>query len=527
MSGLPARSLRSGSENKGASSGISGRQTAFSATILLMASSLLSGLLGLVRIKYIAAVFGAGTQTDAYVAAFQLPDMLSYFLVGGVASISLVTMLNRYAQAGDEEGGDRALSAILNAMVVVLGVAILAAEWAAPAYVRYAFPRFAEDEAALCVSLTRVLLPAQLFFFVGGVVGSKLLVRRIFLYQAIQPLIYNAGIILGAVLLSARFGIYSLAIGAVAGAGVGFAGLTTFGAYRNGLRYRPILNLRHPAFVEWLRLTVPLMIGVSLVTADKWISSYLASADPGAITRLTNAKTLFNAPMGILGQAAGAASLPFFASLFAQGRMGEFAAAVNKAASRILAVSLLAGAWMVALAGPIVDLLRGGALTAADARATTVYFVIFAASIALWTSQGIYARAFYAAGDTRTPAVAGWVVTLVSVPVYWWLFRRMGVTGLAVASDLGIAVQTGTLAVLLQRRGLVLFAGLDWGEIGRALVAAVLGFCGAACVRVVRVPVGHPGDVLILAVATVVWAGISWGVLVGMGSGLPRQVLRR
>src|SRR5271155_3784805 len=85
---------------------LSHRHTAFSATLLLMASTLLSGVLGLVRTRYINKIFGAGWETDAYNAAFNLPDMLGYFLVGGAASISLITILNRYREAGDEEGAD-------------------------------------------------------------------------------------------------------------------------------------------------------------------------------------------------------------------------------------------------------------------------------------------------------------------------------------------------------------------------------------------------------------------------------------
>jgi putative peptidoglycan lipid II flippase len=502
--------------------------TAFSATLLLMASSVLSGALGLVRVKVIAKLFGAGWRTDAYNAAFQLPDMLAYFLVGGVASISLVTMLNRYARADDEEGGDRALSIVLNAMVVVLTVAIAIAEFAAPLYTRYAFPKFTPEVAALSTSLTRILLPAQLFFFIGGVLGSKLLVRKIFLYQALQPLVYNLGIILGAVLLSARFGIYSLAIGAIAGVIAGPAALNAFGAFRGGLRYRPIFNLRHPAFLEWFHLTIPLMIGVSLVTADKWILAYFASADTGGITRLTVAKTLFNAPLGMLGQAAGAASLPFFSALFSQGRLGDFASAVNRAATRIIAVSLLAGAWMVAMAYPLVDLFRGGVFSPQDAETTARYFVIFSFSIALWTVQGIYARAFYAAGNTRTPAIAGWAVTLASIPVYRVLFARMGLPGLAIASDVGILVQTLTLGVLLHARGLVRAEGIEWDELGRAGVAAIAGFEGAAlCLRYLPVHPGYGGDFVLLAAGSLAWLGCGWAVLVGTKSKLPAQILRR
>ena len=107
--------------------------TAGSATILLMASSLLSGLLALVRIRYVNGLFGAGPAQDAYRAAFTLPDLLNYFLIGGAASISLITILNRYRETGDDAGGDRALSVILTTMLVVLGSGVVVMELLAPA----------------------------------------------------------------------------------------------------------------------------------------------------------------------------------------------------------------------------------------------------------------------------------------------------------------------------------------------------------------------------------------------------------
>lgn len=517
--------------------------SALSATLLLMVSTILSGVLGLVRTKYISRIFGAGPVTDAYNAAFQLPDMLAYFLVGGVASISLVTILNRYREANDDTGADRALSIVLNAMVVVLTLGILLAELFAPFYTRLAFRGFSPGQAALCTSLTRILLPAQLFFFIGGVLGSRLLVRKIFLYQAITPLIYNAGIILGAVLLHQRFGIYSVAYGVLAGVILGPAALTAYGALRTGLRYYPILNLRHPAFTEWLRLTLPLMVGVSLVTADKWILSWFASADPGGISRLTVAKTLFNAPMGVLGQAAGAASLPFFSALFAQHRLADFAAAINRSVSRILAAALLLAAWMIALASPIVDLFRGGSFTPQDAASTATYFILFSLSIALWASQGIYARAFYAAQDTVTPATAGWIVTLISIPLYYVLFHRYGIPGLAIASDLGIAIQTLTLATLLHRKKLAALTGLELPELARALLAALTAYATttwltttlATHTAVTHLTVAtraattqtHTTDLLLITAGTLTWAATAYATLLLTRSTLPNQLLRR
>lgn len=503
--------------------------TAFAATILLMASSLLSGLLGLVRQRYIGAVFGAGTTTDAFNAAFTLPDMLSYFLVGGVGSISLIRILSRYREAGDEAGADRALSVVLNAMLLVLGVAVLLAELLAGVYTEMFFPSFDATTKELCTHLTRILLPGQMFFFAGFVLGARLLVRKIFTYQALTPLLYNLGIIVGGVLLAGRIGVDSLAWGALGGAFVGAALLNGIGAVRGGLRYHPILNLRDPAFVEWFKLSLPLMIGVSLTMADRWITNHYAAADHGGISRMTVAKNLFNAPFSIIGMAAGAASLPFFSSLFAQGRLYEFNGAVTRSVSRLLAVSFLVSAGMIALADPIVDLLfRKGHFTHADAHATARYFALFVVTLCLWSAQGIYARAFYAAGDTLTPAISGTVITLLSIPIYGLLYRGFGVVGLAMASDLGILALTLTMAVQLHRKRLVSIASLDGGELWRAGLAALVSYAGAAvCAAYLPRRPGYFGDMLLIAVAGTVWAGLAFGTLHVTGSRLPQQIRSR
>jgi putative peptidoglycan lipid II flippase len=454
---------------------LSAQHTVFSATLLLTASALLSRIMGLGRDKFIAWLFGAGPQTDAYVAAFQLPEMLNYFLVGGTASITFVTILSRYRERGEASEGQRAMSAILTAMLIVLSVATVAAFFVAPWYVRTFFPGFSYDQIALCVRMTRILLPAQIFFFAGGVFAAVLLVNKQFAYQALTPLVYNLFIILGGALLARSIGISSLAIGAVAGAFTGPLLLNAIGAHRAGMRYRPLLDLRHPGLREWVRLSIPLMLGVSLVTFDTYILAFFASHIQGDITRLTYAKRLFSAPMAIVGQAAGAASLPFFAALFGQQRLQDFARSVNASVTRILAFSFLLSAWMVALAHPATDLIfRGGRFNRADASLTAIFFAIFSISLAFWAAQAIYARAFYAAGNTLTPMLASTIVTVLSLPVYWFLFHLHGAAGLAIASDLGILLQTATLAVLLHRRKMVSLGGLEFSELARSLFAAVV-----------------------------------------------------
>lgn len=494
-----------------------------------MVSAMLSRAIGLVRVKYIAYLFGRSAAADAFNAAFQLPDMISYFLIGGAASISFVTMLSRYDETGRREEGERTMSVILTTMVLVLGAAILLAEYLAGAYVRLLLTGFESDpsKAALCVGLTRILLPAQLFFLAGGVFGAVLIARRQFNIQVVTPLIYNCGTILGGVLLARRLGVSSLAFGTLAGAFFGPFLLNAVYARRAGMRYRPILDWKDPGLREWFRMSLPLIIGFSLVTVDNWIINFFASRVGGAVSLLTYAKQLFTAPVA-LGQAAGIASLPFLAALHAKSDRAPFARAVNASVSRILAFSILLSSWMIAMAGPAVDLVyRGGDFHRADAGAMARYFAIFSLSLCFWTSQAIYSRAFYAAGNTLTPMVASTLVVAALLPVYTALFHAMGPIGLAVASDAGIFVQTIVLAVLLDRRGMAPLAGLDYRELGCSLLASAASFVALMALRHVAAWSSRPQELVLLSLSGVVWAALSGVALRLTGSALPGQLLRR
>jgi putative peptidoglycan lipid II flippase len=505
-----------------------------------MVSTFLSRIIGLVRVQYIVWLFGKSMDADALNAAFVLPDMISYFLVGGAASITFVTILTRYRETGREAEGDRALSVILTTMYLVLGSAIVLAEILAPWYVCWWFDGFTPEKAALCVRLTRILLPAQLFFFAGGVFGAVLLVRKRFSVQAVAPLIYGMGTIVGGLLLARRIGVSALAIGTVAGAFLGPFLLNWIFARRAGTRYRPILDFQNEGLREWVRLSLPLMVGVSLVTADGWIIAHFASKTNGAVSLMTYAKQLFTAPMAVLAQAAGAASMPFFASLWSQQRRYEFATGVADSVSRVASMGLLAGSGMIALAVPLVELLFvGRRFSSGDARECAAYFAVFSISLFLWSAQAIYSRAFYAAGNTFVPMAAGTAVTAISWPIYAVLYHWYGALGLATASDIGIALQTVTIAVLLHRRQMVSLASLDFEEMGRCLLAGLAGglVIWGLLVGVRQLPIAllHSQlastkrclDLALLLAGGALWiVSVKW-VLEKSGSALPRIAMKR
>src|SRR5512144_2873582 len=95
------------------------QHSALSATVLLMTTITLSRVIGYIREAYIAYAFGAGQQTDAYVAAFTLPDWLNYIVAGGTASITFIAIFTRYTSEGREAEARKAFSVVITLMTSV------------------------------------------------------------------------------------------------------------------------------------------------------------------------------------------------------------------------------------------------------------------------------------------------------------------------------------------------------------------------------------------------------------------------
>jgi putative peptidoglycan lipid II flippase len=509
------------------------QHTALSATLLMMTAVMLSRVIGYAREAYIAYAFGAGSQTDAYVAAFTLPDFLNYIVAGGAASITFISIYTRFLAEKRDADAQRTFSIIITVMTTVMVLGTILTEIYTPQFVRWFVKGFTPEKIALCVHLTRILLPAQIFFYVGGVVSAVLLSHRLFLLPAMGPLLYNVFIIAGGVIGGRHFGIASLAYGALVGSLVGPFLASVIGAARIGTGYRVSFDVRNAAFLEWVKLSVPLMLGVSLVTADDWILRHYAAGGTGDIARLNYAKRLFTVPIAVLGQATGQASLPFFARLFNEKRLTEFAATVNDSVYRVSAASLLTTGWMMAAALPVIDLVyRRGRFVFSDAQTTAIYFFWFSLSLLLWAAQGLYARAFYAAGDTLTPMAAVTIITAASLPVYSFLFHKFGVVGLAWASDVGIGANLVAQALLLHWKKLVRLEGLRWDELGKSLLVAIAaGGISFEVAKVVPLPATGRGsrvaDVLQMGLVTVTWAAAVMAGLWLLKSDLPRDLRRR
>ena len=430
-----------------------GPATLTAAALLMTASVFLSRVLGYVRDAIVAALHGAGTETDIYYASFTLADLMSYMLAGGALSITFLPMFSRALHERGEEAAERLFGLVATTMAVVL-VVVIAVMWViTPWVIPRLFPGFSEAALAETIHLTRINLPGQIFFYVGGLCSATVMARTHFRAAALAPLVYNA-VIIAVGLAFQGAGIEGFAWGAVIGAVLGPFAVNVWAARMTGLRWRPSISFRDKDFGHFVRMSLPVMAGFSLVSVDEWIGRWVASGlGEGSISWLQNARRLMLVPVSVLGQAAGQATLPFLARLRAEGRLEEAGKLLQSAISTVGFLTLVASAALVALAGPGVAVFyERGAFTPEDTAATAAALVPMALGTLFWSVQALTARGFYALEDTLTPMRLATVVTVLSVPVYLWLGRTAGVSGIGAATTLGMAATALITLLALRRR---------------------------------------------------------------------------
>jgi putative peptidoglycan lipid II flippase len=221
-------------------------------------------------------------------------------------------------------------------------------------------------------------------------------------------------------------------------------------------------------------------------------------------------------PLGVVGQAVGVASFPFLAQLFSERRFDELDRTVNATLRALTLMLLPISALTMAESRPLVRLFFAHTrLTPSDLDATAATLVFFSLGMFAWGAQSIVARGFYAARDTLTPAVLGTLLTLLNIPVYWLLVRRMQHLGLALASSIGIVVYTMVLFAFLERR----LPGYD----GRPLLAffakisalaAIMGLGAWQTTNLLATSIGWTsirGALAVLVLATL--AGLAIGMI--------------
>ncbi|TXD38795.1 murein biosynthesis integral membrane protein MurJ [Lujinxingia vulgaris] len=412
------------------------------AALILAVSTFLSRILGFLREAVIVYTHGASATTDAYQAAFTMPDMMNYVLAGGTLSITFIPLFSAYVASDDEEGAWRLFSTIATTMGSVLAVFIALGYVLAPQIVPLLNPGFNDPQQLdLAISMTRIVLLAPMAFYIGGLIQGSLFVREIFWPSAISPLIYNLCIIGGGVLLDPWFGIKGFAIGVVIGALLGPLAVPMWAARRE-VKFKARFAPFDPDFKAFLLLTLPLMVGVSLVTVDEWFLKYFGSMQgDGAITWLANARKLMMVIFAIIGQAAGQAALPFLTRLFHQGEEEEMGQMLSRSLQRVGFLAMVGAAGLIVAAYPLVHaIFRHGQFSASDADTMAGLLVVFACGLWAWAVQTLAVRGYYARKNTLTPMILGSITVALAAPLYAIFGDTFGVRGLAMATSAGMTL---------------------------------------------------------------------------------------
>jgi putative peptidoglycan lipid II flippase len=429
------------------------------ASAIWAGSIFLSRIMGLVREQVIGRTLGASRQADLYFASFTLPDFLNYLLATGALSIVFIPIFLKYLERGEGDRGWEAFSVIANFVLLAgsFGIALLMV-FARP-LTNIVAPGFTNlDDVDTLVRLIRIILPAQFFHVIGGLLSAALQAQDRHFLPAMAPLVYSACIIVGGLVGAdyAGLGADGFAWGVLAGSVLGPFALPLYGCLKTRMHWYPILSLRNSDLRHYLWLSFPIMIGFSIVVVDEWIiknqASYLAE---GALSYLQYGRTLMKVPIGVFGMAAGVAAYPTISRMVAAGSVVE-AYGVLCRAVRLMLIATFAAQVCMTLAGfeaaYLIWGLFGSRFSVADAQATGTILLYLCLGLGGWAAQTVISRGFYALGSTWLPTIVGTIIAFVMVPFYVVLRQNWGAIGLAIASSVAILVYVLLLGWLQHRR---------------------------------------------------------------------------
>lgn len=454
---------------------------------LLAVASFAADILGLVRDRILASQFGAGEVLDIYYAGFRIPDLLLNLLIlGAMSSAFLPVFADRFLK--NKEDAWRFASNILTLAALGLVACAAALYVLAPMLLRFVVPGFDDVQTDRAVLVTRILLFSPILFGLSSIISAVLHFFQRFFFYSLAPILYNLGIIIGAVFFAPHFGEMGLAAGVVLGALLHF-GIQIPAVWATGFRFRAILRPVHEAVSETVRLAIPrtanLVVNQLQFTALTAIASVFAA---GSIAVFNFGMNLAFVPIGVIGISFATAAFPLLSRSHAAGDRVVFARALRQTIQEILFFVLLAAVLLLVLRAHIVRVVLGtGAFTWEDTRLTAAVLAAFSVGIIAMSLLPLLVRAFFAQKDTVTPFVVSFATAVGTIAtamfmagglsgslafhsVFGTLFRvedlpDIRVLALPVAMTVLSTLQVGALLVALSLRGLE-------GEVRRLASAA-------------------------------------------------------
>lgn len=450
------------------------RSMAASAAIVAAAFAI-SRILGMLREIVIATRFGTGEIYDAYVAAFRIPDLLFFVVMSGAFGSAFIPVFGGYLARGESEQAWRLANTLLTYVVVILLIfAQLIFLFAEPLIKGVVAPELPPGSQELAVNLTQLLLLSPLLLGLGAAGRGMLEAHDAFALPAVAPILYNLGIIFGAIVLTPVLGVYGLAAGVIIGAASGV--IIQFAALLgHGLRYRPTLSRRTEGLGEVARLMAPRVAGQVISQANLIVMTNFASRlGEGRISALSYAQSLVMLPHGVLAMSLSTVIFPLMARQYELGRLDELKQTLHTALGPLVFLSVPAAVGLFAFRVSIVQVtFQYGSFTPESTALVAEAVGYFALGLLGRAVAEPVIRAFYAMHDASTPLIVSMLTIAVNISLSWLLAPWLGHGGLALSLSITYTMRMFALLSILSRRTDGLVQGLV-SSLLRMLPAVVL-----------------------------------------------------
>jgi putative peptidoglycan lipid II flippase len=482
---------------------------------IIMAAFLVNKFLAIGRQIIIARAFGTGAEYDAFVAAFRLPDILFMLIAGGALGTAFIPILSQRITLGNKNDPDgwRLTSAVLNTLLLVsVAVSLLLAVLALPLVKWLVAPGFPLEYQILTANLMRLTLISTIIFSISSLIGAVLHTRQHFLLPAVAPLLYNGGIILGAIFLVAPFGVYGLVWGAILGA-AGHLLIQIPGVLYYGIRYKPTLGWNDPDLWLIARLMGPRVLNIVVIQINFVVIFNLASRlGEGGVSALDYGWDLMQMPQTIIGSAIGIVLFPTLSELAARKNIPMLRQTLSQALRIILALAVPATIGLMVLGYPVIQVLFERGEFGPDSTAAVYQSLAFwSVALIAHSALEVVNRVFYAQKDTITPLLSSVVSMFINLGLALALVQPLGAGGLALSNGLAVSVEVCIMLVIANRRLSGIYAGEILNTLARTLLAALV--MGLAIMALMRfLPGLHPA----LAVGTGATVGVITYLAVGL-----------
>jgi putative peptidoglycan lipid II flippase len=395
------------------------KKTISFSAFLIAFSTLVSGLLGILKMRLLVERFDVGFALDSYFAAFRIPDFISVTLITGGIIVSFLPLFSEYFLKSKDKGWELTNN-ILNIIFVFLSFICLTIWIFAPQLINLIVPGFSQAQKELTITLTRIMFVSPLIFSISGIFSGMLHYFDRFLSYSLAPIFYNIGIISGILFFPIFFSeekkIYAVAFGVVFGALLHLL-IQIPSAIRSGYRYKPIFKIRDSGLKKIFLLMFPRMISQASSQVNLIVITAIASVlTAGSVAVFNLANNLFLFPVSMIGVSFAIAAFPSFSRSIVDGKKDEFIFNFSSTFRQIIFVMVPFSAMFFILRAQIVRIILGaGDFGWTETKITAASLGVFALGMVFAALIPLIIRAFFSFQDTKTPATISVVSVLLNI----------------------------------------------------------------------------------------------------------------